>query len=70
MQPTKATIDQLLAPGTADDDLIEYEGEKYSLSDFCKKFNPHKNWKSYQGPKCFIHDGKTLKEIRDSIEKA
>ena len=54
----------------ADDDLIEYEGEKYSLSDFCKKFDPHKNWKSYQGPKYFTHDGKTLKEIRDSIDNA
>ena len=52
----------------ADDDHIEYENEKYSLSDFCKKFDPHKSWKSYQGPKYFSYNGKTLKEIRDDIE--
>lgn len=52
----------------ADDDHIEYENEKYSLSDFCKKFDPHKSWKSYQGPKYFSYYGKTLKEIRDDIE--
>ena len=54
----------------ADDERIEYDGEKYSLSDFCKRFDPHKSWKSYQGPKYFICNGKTLKEIRDSIDNA
>jgi uncharacterized protein with ParB-like and HNH nuclease domain len=48
----------------ADEDRIEYEGAKYSLSDFCKKFDPFNNWKSYQGPKYFTYGGKTLAEIR------
>lgn len=45
---------------------IEYKGENYSLSGFTKKFMPEKQKHpcgTYDGPKYFIYNGKSLKEI-------
>ncbi len=55
---------------------VEYEGRLWSLSAFCGTYLPeemHNSSESYQGPKYFSHQGKTLWEIRlerenDSIE--
>lgn len=51
---------------------VEYEGRLWSLSAFCGTFLPenmHNNSESYQGPKYFSHNGKTLWKIRLEKEK-
>lgn len=49
---------------------IEYDGKDWTLSAFVKAFIPKKNAAgTYQGPKFFSFQGKTLVEIRDEMEK-
>ena len=51
---------------------VEYEGRLWSLSAFCGTYLPeemHNKSESYQGPKYFSHNGKTLWEIRLEREK-
>jgi hypothetical protein len=49
---------------------IEYDGKDWALSAFVKAFIPKKNAAgTYQGPKFFSFQGKTLVEIRDEMEK-
>lgn len=51
---------------------VEYEGRLWSLSAFCGTYLPnemHNKSESYQGPKYFSHQGKTLWEIRLEREK-
>ena len=51
---------------------VEYEGRLWSLSAFCGTYLPeemHNSSESYQGPKYFSHNGKTLWEIRLEKEK-
>lgn len=46
---------------------VEYEGRLWSLSAFCGTYLPekmHNNSESYQGPKYFSYNGKTLWAIR------
>lgn len=55
-----------------DDKTILYNGNRYSLSGFCKKHLPeemHTKSNTYCGPKYFSHKGKTLWEIRLEKEK-
>ena len=51
---------------------IDYQGQRYFLSGFCKAFIPedqkHKAG-SYEGTTYFTYNGKTLKEIRKEKEK-
>lgn len=57
---------------SGDDKTILYKGNRYTLSGFCKKYLPDNmrtNSDSYQGPKYFSHNGKTLWEIRLEREK-
>ena len=49
---------------------IEYDGNDWALSAFVKAFIPKKNAAgTYQGPKFFSFQGKTLVEIRDEMDK-
>jgi hypothetical protein len=51
---------------------VEYEGRLWSLSAFCGTYLPeemHNKSESYQGPKYFSYQGKTLWEIRLEREK-
>ena len=49
---------------------IEYDGKDWALSAFVKSFIPKKNAAgTYQGPKFFSFQGKTLVEIRDEMDK-
>ena len=49
---------------------IEYDGKDGALSAFVKAFIPKKNAAgTYQGPKFFSFQGKTLVEIRDEMDK-
>jgi len=51
---------------------VEHEGRLWSLSAFCGTFLPeemHNKSESYQGPKYFSYQGKTLWEIRLEREK-
>ena len=49
---------------------IEYDGKDWALSAFVKAFIPKKNAAgTYQGPKFFSFQGKTLVEIRDEMDK-
>ena len=49
---------------------IEYDGKYWALSAFVKAFIPKKNAAgTYQGPKFFSFQGKTLVEIRDEMDK-
>lgn len=53
------------------DDAIEYQGEKYSLSGFCKRYMPEERRipaGQYQGPAYFTYQGKTLKKLRKEKE--
>ena len=54
------------------DKEIEYKGNTYTLSGFCKVFMPVEDSenKEYQGPAHFTFQGKTLDEIRKGKEKA
>ena len=56
----------------AGDNKIEHEGRLWSLSAFTGTFLPEEmrnHSDSYQGPKYFSHNGKTLWEIRLEKEK-
>ena len=56
----------------ADKNKVEYEGRLWSLSAFCGTYLPeemHNSSESYQGPKYFSYQGKTLWEIRLDREK-
>ena len=55
-----------------DDKTILYNGNRYSLSGFCKKYLPERmrtKSNAYCGPKYFSHNGKTLWKIRLEKEK-
>lgn len=54
----------------ASDNTIEYYGEFYTLSRFCKHFMPDENSdkKEYQGPAYFTYKGKSLDDIRKEKE--
>ena len=54
----------------ASDKTVEYKGEQYALSRFCKVFMPSENSenKEYQGPAHFTLNGKTLDDIRKERE--
>ena len=55
----------------ATDDKIEYQGRLYSLSNFTREFLPEEKQcasGSYQGPKYFSYEGKTLSEWRREKE--
>lgn len=57
---------------SGDDKTILYNGNRYSLSGFCKKNLPeemHTKSNTYCGPKYFSYQGKTLWEIRLEREK-
>lgn len=49
------------------DRLIEYKGDKYTTSGFCKKFMPSNMRfasEAYQGPKFFSYNGEILTDLR------
>ncbi len=51
---------------------VEFEGRLWSLTAFCGTYLPdnmHNSSESYQGPKYFSHNGKTLWELRLEKEK-
>ena len=51
---------------------IEFEGEEYSTSGFCKKFMPDEKRNSkdaYQGPKYFTFKGESLIDLREKLGK-
>ena len=49
---------------------ISFKGKCYSLSGFCKQFMPNRSLSgSYQGPKFFSFEGKTLVDIRKEVER-
>ena len=55
----------------ASDKEIEYKGDTYTLSRFCKVFMPNEDSenKEYQWPAHFTYQGKTLDKIRKAKEK-
>lgn len=61
-------FDELNLPVTvASDDKVEYQGRLWSLSAFTREFLPEDKQNtsgSYQGPKYFSYNGKTLSELR------
>ena len=61
-------FDELNIPVTvASDDKVEYQGRLWSLSAFTREFLPEDKQNtsgSYQGPKYFSYNGKTLSELR------
>lgn len=53
------------------DNKIEYKGEKYTTSGFCKAFmldNKRNSKDAYQGPKFFSFNGKILDTLRNESE--
>ena len=49
---------------------VEYEGKNWALSAFVKEFIPKKNAAgTYQGPKYFSYQGRTLVDIRAELDK-
>lgn len=53
------------------DNKIEYEGQRYTLSGFCKAFMPdnkRNKAEAYQGPHYFSFDGKLLNDLRTEYE--
>lgn len=55
----------------ASDDKVEYQGRLWSLSAFTREFLPEEKQNtsgSYQGPKYFSYNGKTLSELRKEKE--
>lgn len=49
---------------------IEYDGHNWALSAFVKEFIPKKNAAgTYQGPKYFSYNGRTLVDIRTEMDK-
>jgi hypothetical protein len=62
---------KVLVSDKTGDNKIEYKGEPYTLSGFCKKFMPeNKRNKSgaYQGPQYFSYDGELLVRLREKYE--
>ena len=61
-------FDELNLPVTvASDDKVEYQGRLWSLSAFTREFMPEEQQNtsgSYQGPKFFSYNGKTLSDLR------
>ena len=53
------------------ENAVTYDGEIYTLSRFCKHFMPNEGSenKAYQGPTYFLHNGRTLDDIRKEKEK-
>ena len=54
----------------AGDDVVEFQGKKYMLSQFCQVFDPKEGSENqqYQGPAYFLYKGKTLARLRDEKE--
>ena len=49
---------------------VEYEGKNWALSAFVKEYIPKKNAAgTYQGPKYFSYQGRTLVDIRAELDK-
>ncbi len=49
---------------------VEYDGKNWALSAFVKEFIPKKNAAgTYQGPKYFSYQGRTLVDIRAELDK-
>ena len=49
---------------------VEYEGKNWALSAFVREFIPKKNAAgTYQGPKYFSYQGRTLVDIRAELDK-
>lgn len=49
---------------------VKYEGKDWALSAFVKEFIPKKNAAgTYQGPKFFSYQGRTLVDIRAELDK-
>ena len=49
---------------------VEYEGKNWVLSAFVKEYIPKKNAAgTYQGPKYFSYQGRTLVDIRAELDK-
>ena len=65
-------FDELNLPVTvASDDKVEYQGRLWSLSAFTREFLPEDKQNtsgSYQGPKYFSYNGKTLSELRKEYD--
>lgn len=56
-----------------DDNRIEFDGMRYTLSGYCRKFMPEnkRNAKeAYQGPMYFSHNGRLLVKMREEHESA
>jgi hypothetical protein len=54
------------------DRLIEYKGDKYTTSGFCKTFMPshmRNASEAYQGPKFFSYKGEVLTDLRRRLEE-
>lgn len=54
------------------DRLIEYKGDKYTTSGFCKAFMPshmRNTSEAYQGPKFFSYKGEVLTDLRRRLEE-
>ena len=66
-------FDELNLPVTvASDDKVEYQGRLWSLSAFTREFLPENKQNasgSYQGPKYFSYNGKTLSELRKESDR-
>lgn len=49
---------------------VEYEGEDWTLTTFVKAFIPKRNAAgTYQGPRYFSYQGRTLVDIREEMDK-
>lgn len=60
-----------LSVTVASDDKVEYQGRLWSLSAFTREFLPEDKQNtsgSYQGPKYFSYNGKTLSELRKEYD--
>lgn len=69
-EPTGA---QAIVTNDKSDNKIEYQGEVYSLSGFCKKYMPESRRNTsgaYQGPHFFSFNGKLLCDLREKYEFA
>ena len=61
-----------LSVTVASDDKVEYQGRHWSLSAFTREFLPEDKQNtsgSYQGPKYFSYNGKTLSEVRKESDR-
>lgn len=69
-EPTGA---QAVVKADKSDNKIEYQGETYTLSGFCKRFMPENKRNTsgaYQGPHYFSFNGKLLCDLREKYEFA